>query len=132
MRQFLEFATALRKDRHAPPPGDALSGTFVLLPDTNWNTATAMGAISLMPYTEVRLYSKAYEGERAYMDIEADAKRSLFTLAGLPDDYAAMSDTQLAEGEKLLRVSLALEMTLIDSAERLIGAIDDALRQGAD
>jgi type II secretory pathway pseudopilin PulG len=78
IRALLVFAAALRRDRHTPPPPQDITNTFVILPQTSWNTTAATGAIGLMPYAEVRRYTAAYDGERAYMDAEDNAKRSWF------------------------------------------------------
>jgi type II secretory pathway pseudopilin PulG len=132
IRALLVFAAALRRDRHTPPPPQDITNTFVILPQTSWNTTAATGAIGLMPYAEVRRYTAAYDGERAYMDAEDNAKRSWFEYAGFPDNYEQMTDAQLDEGERILRILLALEATLTDTGQRLVGWMDDALRQPED
>jgi hypothetical protein len=43
-----------------------------------------------------------------------------------------MTDAQLDEGERILRILLALEATLTDTGQRLVGWMDDALRQPED
>jgi hypothetical protein len=129
IRALLVFAAALRRDRHTPPPPQDITNTFVLLPQTSWNTAAATGAIGLMPYAEVRRYTEAYDGERAYMEAEDTAKRSWFEFAGFPNNYEQMTDAQLDEGERILHILLALEATLTDTGQRLVGWMDNALRQ---
>jgi hypothetical protein len=132
IRRLLAFAAAMHKDRHTPPPPGDLVTTFVLLPETSWNTTVATGAVGLMPYAEVRRYAGVYEGERSYMDIEKEAERDWIEFAGFPDDYSQLTDAQLAEGERILNVLLTVERTLADTGQRLAGRIDDALMQQAD
>jgi hypothetical protein len=131
IERLIAFAGALHKDRHATPPASNLSRTFVVLPSTSWDAAVAIGAIALMPYREVRDYSAAYQGERAYMDLENDAKRASFELSAFDGDYAGMSDAAIENGERQLKISLTYAMSLESTGVIVLQELETALANPA-
>jgi hypothetical protein len=56
------------------------SETLAELHDTSWNTANSTGALSYMPYEEVKRYTEIYDLQRAYM---AAQQKELDTVIGV-------------------------------------------------
>jgi hypothetical protein len=127
LEQRIAFAEALRRDRHAPPPADLLPRSFPMLPSTNWDAAVASGAVALMTFREVRFYEAAYQAERAYSAVETEARRSWFGLASFDGDNAGLSDAEILDEERQLRIALAYTANLEASGVGLLQKIEDAL-----
>jgi hypothetical protein len=128
IRKLLDYATALRKNRHTADPNIAFDRSFITLASTSWDAALATKAIALMPYDEVARYSQAYTAERAYSDLETEAIHRWFEIAAIDDsDPTTATDAEIIAASQQLRISLALAASLEAAGGHMLQAIDAAL-----
>src|SRR5438067_10845797 len=69
-RSLVNLVHRLESNRKAPPEQVQLIWTFAELHTTSWDTATRTGAVSYIPYPEVKRYTQTYDLQRAFTDFQ--------------------------------------------------------------
>jgi hypothetical protein len=119
--------------KHKMPNGSVRYGfTLAELHSTSWNTASTTGALSYMPYAEVKKYTQVYDLQHAYDAVQQRAlERSLdveglFTLLGR--DAGTLTRAELSNAERRIGVAVANARALQQVAEPLNQRYQEVLK----
>lgn len=93
------------------------------LHSTSWNTATTTGALSYMPYAEVKKYTVVYDLQRAFDAVQQRALagsldvEGLFTLLGR--EPGTLTKAELSDAERRIGIAIANVRAMQQVAEPL-------------
>jgi hypothetical protein len=114
---------------HAPPapPPNSVTRTFVNLRQSAWRTALSTQVMAHFPHDEARALSEAYAEQEAFAATEQTAQQDWFELAAFDAADPAISDSDVRQALKQVRVSYAYLVSLENLERRLVQAYDGAL-----
>ena len=109
LHRILDVVHALEKDRNYKPQQFSYSWNIAELHTTSWNTAAATGAVSYMPYPEVKRYTEIYDLQREYASLQDEQLKASISVTGLllQKDLATLTDSELREAERAAGTALA-------------------------
>lgn len=93
------------------------------LHSTSWNTAASTGALSYMPYAEVKRYTEVYDLQRAFDAVQQRALEGsldvegLFTLLGRQP--GSFTKAELSEAERRIGIAIANSLAMQQLADPL-------------
>jgi hypothetical protein len=109
------------------------SDTLAELHDTSWNTANSTGALSYMPYEEVKRYTEIYDLQRAYMQAqqkELDAVVGVESLGTLMQKgFSHLTANEISGAERSVAFARASMGTVSDFGGDLQQRYDKLLKQ---
>ena len=112
--------------------------TFSLaeLHSTSWNTASSTGALSFMPYAEVKQYTEVYDLQRAFTTLEERAFAASLDVQGLATllsrKPATLTTAELSDAERRLGIALADVAAMDQIAEPLNQRYEELLKATPD
>lgn len=93
------------------------------LHSTSWNTASTTGALSFMPYTEVKRYTEVYDLQHAFTALQERAFAASLDVQGLATllsrNPATLTTAELSDAERRLGIALADVAAMDQIAEPL-------------
>lgn len=110
------------------------SFTMAELHSTSWNTATTTGAVSYMPYAEVKRYTEVYDLQRAFDAVQQRALQGsldvegLFTLLGR--EQGSLTKAELSDAERRIGIAIANSRAMQEVAEPLNQRYQEMLKTG--
>ena len=110
-RKLVNLVHRLESNRKAPPEQVQLTWTFAELHTTSWDTAIRTGAVSYMPYPEVKRYTQTYDLQRAFTDFQQRAVTISLEVEGLGTlterKPETLSAAELADAERRIGIAAA-------------------------
>ena len=105
------------------------------LHSTSWNTASTTGALSFMPYTEVKGYTEVYDLQRAFTTLQERAFAASLDVQGLATllsrNTATITTAELSDAERRLGIAMADVAAMEQIAEPLNQRYDELLKATA-
>ena len=105
------------------------------LHSTSWNTASTTGALSFMPYTEVKRYTEVYDLQRAFTTLQERAFAASLDVQGLATllsrNTATITTAELSDAERRLGIAMADVAAMEQIAEPLNQRYDELLKATA-
>lgn len=105
--------------------------TLAELHSTSWNTSSNTGALSYMPYPEVKRYTEIYDLQKDYAELQQRAFEASLAVEGLTTIYQrglhTISEAELSDAEKRIGIALAHASALQQFSEPLLKRYDAAL-----
>jgi hypothetical protein len=106
LRSILAVVHKIQEDRASRPKPDeaTLSISVMSLRETAWNTAGGTGALGFMAYRDVTRYTRIYNLQHQFMDVQRRSLDALLELESygplLQGSYRRISDAQGIEAER--------------------------------
>jgi hypothetical protein len=115
LRTIMNVVHQLQADRTGKPGETTLSTAVTTLAATAWNTAAGTGAVGFMKYRDVTRYTRIYDQQQQFMDVERRFHDAMLELesygALLQGSYRRASDAQLIDAERAVgRAQVATQM----------------------
>jgi len=108
---LIELVHKLQSDRKIPVHNFQLIWTFAELHATSWDTAARTGAVSYMPYAEVKRYTEVYDLQRTFVDFQQRSFSSALDVEGMGTlmsrDPKTLSAAELADAERKIGLAIA-------------------------
>ena|SRR5438270_1295108 len=105
--------------------------TMAELHSTSWSTSSNTGALSYMPYTEVKRYTEIYDLQKDYADLQQRGFASSLEVEGLMTlldrGLNTLSPSELSDAEKRIGIAFANTSALQQFSEPLRRRYDEAL-----
>ena len=126
LRSILAVVRKFQADRAAKPGETTLSISVMKLAETAWNTAGGTGAIGFMAYRDVTRYTRIYDLQQQFTDVQRRSLEALVELESygplLQGSYRRLSDAQAIDAERAVgRAQAAVQI-----AQNVGRALDDA------
>jgi hypothetical protein len=131
-QELVALVHQLEVNRKTPVHQASYSFTMAELHATSWNTASTTGALSYMPYAEVKKYTQVYDLQRAYDAVQQRALEGsldvegLFTLLGR--DAGSLTRAELSDAERRIGIAVANARALQQVAEPLNQRYQEVLK----
>jgi hypothetical protein len=104
LRAIMSVVRQLRADRAAKPGDTTLSTAVTTLAATAWSTAAGTGALGFMKYRDVARYTRIYDQQQQFMDVERRFHDAMLELESygplLQGSYRRVSDAQFIDAER--------------------------------
>ena len=101
----------------------SINWTLAELHSTSWNTAASTGALAHMSYPEVKGYTRIYDLQQRFQDLQSRGFESAVAVYGvtalLSKDPGKISDAQLDEAERVTGTALAAASGMRDVGRAL-------------
>jgi hypothetical protein len=115
LRTIMNVVHQLQADRTVKPGDTTLSTAMTTLAATAWNTAAGTGALGLMKYRDVTRYTRVYDQQQQFMDVERRFHDAMLELESygplLQGSYQRISDAQSIDAERAVgRAQVATQM----------------------
>jgi hypothetical protein len=115
LRTIMDVVHQLQANRTVKPGETTLSTAVTTLATTAWNTAAGTGALGLMKYRDVTRYTRVYDQQQQFMDIERRFHDAMLELESygplLQGSYLRISDAQTIDAERAVgRAQVATQM----------------------
>ncbi len=115
LRTIMNVVHQLQADRTCKPGETTLSTSVTTLAVTAWNTAAGTGALGFMKYRDVSRYTRIYDQQQQFMDVERRFHEAMLELesygALLQGSYRRASDAQFIDAERAVgRAQVATQM----------------------
>ncbi|GAC1660800.1 MAG: hypothetical protein NVS9B15_24640 [Acidobacteriaceae bacterium] len=105
--------------------------TMAELHSTSWNTSANTGALSYMPYAEVKRYTEIYDLQKDYGELQQHGFEASLQVEGLMTlldrGLDKLSTAELSDAEKRMGIAFAHTFALQQFSEPLRKRYDDAL-----
>jgi hypothetical protein len=114
--------------KHGKPadPGN-ISRSFATLRNAAWETAQATQALRLLSYPEARALATAYNHQISLNELNSRARDQWIALGAYSGDTDDLSDAELREALKQLRVARVYQLALDGLEDKLAGEYQSAL-----
>jgi hypothetical protein len=130
-RQLIDLVHKLQASRNTPVHDFQLIWTFAELHATSWDTAARTGALSYMPYAQVKRYSEVYDLQHAFTTFQQNSLSAALDVEGLATlmgrDPKTLSLTELADAERKIGIAAAHVRAMQQLAIALGKRYDDLL-----
>jgi len=111
LKDMVVLVHQLQNNRANPVKNVTFNWTLDELHSTNWNTASVTGALAYMPYADVKRYTRVYDLQQQFMQVQSKAFDSIMAVYGLTTllqkDMKKVSDRELEDAERVLGLALA-------------------------
>lgn len=108
---LIEMVHKVELNRNAQVHQFQLVWSFAELHATSWDTAARTGALSYMPYAEVKRYTEVYDLQRAFVDLQQRGFNSALEVEGLVTLMGRKPKTftpaELADAERRLGIAIS-------------------------
>ena len=108
---LIELVHSLQANRRTPVHQFQLIWTFAELHATSWDTAARTGAVSYMPYAEVKRFTEVCDLQRTFVDFQQRGFASALDVEGLATlmnrDPKTLSAAELADAERKIGLAMA-------------------------
>lgn len=133
---LVELVHNLQSHRNTPPQNFQLIWSFAELHATSWDTAARTGALSYMPYAQVKGYTQVYDLQRSFTELQQRSLSSALEVEGLTilmgRDRKTISSGDLAEAERKIGIAVANIRAMQQIATALGGRYAELLKSGAE
>ena len=111
LKDMVVLVHQLQNNRANPVKNVTFNWTLDELHSTNWNTDSVTGALAYMPYADVKRYTRVYDLQQQFMQVQSKAFDSIMAVYGLTTllqkDMKKVSDRELEDAERVLGLALA-------------------------
>jgi hypothetical protein len=108
---LIEIVHKLQSSRNAPVHEFQLIWSFAELHATSWDTAARTGALSYMPYAEVKRYTEVYDLQRSFTDLQQGSFSAALEVEGLTTlmsrNPKTLSSGELADAERRIGIAMS-------------------------
>jgi hypothetical protein len=108
---LIEMVHKVESNRNTRVHEFQLVWSFAELHATSWDTAARTGALSYMPYAEVKRYSEIYDLQRSFVDLQQRGLASALDVEGLVTlmgrNPKTLSPAELADAERRLGIAMS-------------------------
>lgn len=108
---LVELLHNLKSNRNASAHDFQLIWSMAELHATSWDTAARTGALSYMPYAQVKSYSQVYDLQRSFTELQQRSLSSALEVEGLTvslgRDRKSISPGDLADAERKIGIAVA-------------------------
>ena len=133
---LISLVHQLETNRTTPIRQFQYAFTLAELHSTSWNTASATGALSFMPYTEVKRYTEVYDLQHAFTALQERAFAASLDVQGLATllwrNPATLTTAELSDAERRLGIALADVAAMDEIAKPLNQRYDELLKATPD
>lgn len=123
LEAILRAVHRLQADRAADPGDLTLSVSITTLSTTAWGTASGSGAVTYMEYEALGQYTRIYDLQHVFMNVQQRATDSLLELesfgALVQGDRRRITDAQAVDAERAVGRALAATHAAEDIAKAL-------------
>lgn len=133
VRIIVTFIHQLELNPRTPIHGFHYGFTIAELQSTSWDTARTTGAVSYMPYGEVKRYTQVYSLQRTFDDLQQRAISASIDVEGmvtlLDRKNGTITPAELSDAERRLGIVLANVLGLQEIAKVLDDRYGDMLKE---
>jgi hypothetical protein len=131
---LIELIHKLESSRNTPVHEIQLIWTFAELHATSWDTAARTGALSYMPYAEVKRYTEVYDLQRSFVDLQQRALSSALEVEGMGTlmgrNPKTLTAAELADAERRMGIAMSNVRAMQQLAAVLAKRYADVLGAG--
>lgn len=129
---LVDVVHKLQINRNIPVHDFGYNWTIAELHSTSWDTAARTGAISYMPYAEVKQYTQMYDLQHDFMQLQERGFNSALEVEGLVTlldrKVNTFSAAELSDAERRLGIAMANVRAMQQIAESLDQRYVDLLK----
>jgi hypothetical protein len=133
---LVEMVHNLESRRNEPPHNFQLIWSFAELHATSWDTAARTGALSYMPYAQVKSYTQVYDLQRSFTELQQRSLSSALEVEGLTTlrgrDRKTISSGELADAERRIGIAMANISAMQQLASALGQRYSELLKSGGE
>ncbi len=108
---LVEMVHHMQSSRNTRPQEFQLIWSMAELHATSWDTAARTGALSYMPYAQVKSYTQVYDLQRSFTELQQRSLSSALEVEGLTilmgRDRKSISSGELADAERKIGIAVA-------------------------
>jgi hypothetical protein len=131
LRTIMDVVHQLQANRTVKPGETTLSTAVTTLATTAWNTAAGTGALGLMKYRDVTRYTRVYDQQQQFMDVERRFHDAMLELESygplLQGSYLRISDAQTIDAERAVGRAQVVTQMVRDIGKVLDGKYGEFL-----
>ena len=120
---LISLVHQLESNRKTPVRHFQYTFSMAELHSTSWNTASTTGALSFMPYIEVKRYTEVYDLQRAFTALQERGFAASLDVQGLATllgrNPATLTTAELSDAERRLGIAMADVAAMEQIAEPL-------------